>query len=140
MRVKTIRMNVEKCGMHGWYDAGAKDFVRISRWIRVRENYNPSPRNPLWYYAMDGYGHTTSDDKCNTNELYLDYFEHRGRKYAIEQFWALGNPFYAATIVSYRGKDGKTHFLSGVDSEALYDPIYIELDEYGERVRLYQEA
>lgn len=38
-------------------------------------------------------------------------------------------------------KDGKLHYLSGVDMDGdLYHPIYVEFDEYCENVRVYEEA
>ena len=139
--MKTIEMQRERCGAKGWYKDGTATFRRVSRWISVKQNYNPSKRNPLYDYTMDERGYKPYQDKFNPeNGLYLDYFEFRGKKYAIEQFWSLGNPFYSAETVSYTGEDGKTHYLSGIDSEPLYNPLYIEMDAYGERVRVYEEV
>lgn len=136
-----VTMDVERCGCNGWYSDGKRDFKRVSRWIKVKNHPNPTPRNSLWYYAMDGYGHNPFSKEFDPSEgLYLDYFTFDGRNYAIEQFWALGNPFYSALTLSYEDKKGNRCFLSGVDSEPLYDPLYIEISDGGEYVRVYKEA
>ena len=71
--------------------------------------------------------------------MFLDYFTFNGKNYALEQFLSLGNTFYCPVTYSYQTKDGKTLFLSGVDGENIYNPIYIEIDENGENVRVYIE-
>lgn len=136
----TITMDIERCDSKGWHSDGKRNFKRMSRWIKVKENYNPTPRNSLWHYAMDGYGnHPYEKDFDPERGLYLDYFTFGGRKYAIEQFWALGNPFYSALEVSYVDKNGKRNYLHGIDSEPLFDPLYIEMSDCGEYVRVYRE-
>ena len=137
----TIEMNVERCGHDGWHPDGTRMFERVSRWMKVKHNYNPSKRNPLWDYVMDGYGYKPYQEKFDPSEgLYLDYFTFEGKNYAIEQFLALGNPFWTAVSYTWQDKDGKWYCLSGIDGEPLFDPIYIELDEYGENVRVYREV
>lgn len=138
--MKQIEMNVTRCGSAGWVEDGTKIFNRVSRWIEVKQNYNPCPRNTLWYYVRDEKGYNPRENNFNReNGLYLDYFSYHGRNYAIEQFLALGNPFYTAISYSYH-EGGKPFCLSGVDGENIYNPLYIEMDEIGEYVRIYEEA
>ena len=140
--MKTIEMNVQRCGGKGWHDDGTKTFKRVSRWITVKQNYNPRKNNSLWDFVMDGYGYKTTDNNFDPEKnggIYLDYFTFKGRNYAIEQFFALGNPFYMPVTYSY-DENGKKIFLSGVDMYGdLYKPIYIEMSECGESVRVYEE-
>lgn len=137
--MKKIKMTVERCGDKGWQEAGTQTFERLSRWKQVKHNYNPTKRNPLWYYATDGYGYHPHDPKFDpSGGVYLDYFTFGGRNYALEQFLALGNPFTTAVGYSWK-ENGEKHCLSGIDAEDLYGPLYIELGPYGESVRIYQE-
>ena len=60
--------------------------------------------------------------------------------YALERFWGCGNYFHGIPEYFYT-EDGETHYLTGVDMDGdLYNPIYIEGDGTGERVRVYIEA
>lgn len=68
---------------------------------------------------------------------FLDYFIYHGKKYALNQFMRLGSNFIPE--VYQFEENGKTQFLSGVDSENYYNPLLIEVDEYGESVRIYEE-
>ena len=141
--MKKITMTKTVCGGNGWHDDGTQEFYRVSRWIEVKHNYNPSKNNPLWCYVMDGYGYKPGDNKFdpeNNGGLFLDYFTWNGRTYAIEQFLALGNPFWCPETYSFEDTDGKTHYLGGVDMEDYYNPIYVEFSDCCEQVRVYTKA
>ena len=128
------------CGNNGWIETTPQKMRRVSRWITIKHNYNPRPNNYLWDYVMDENGYKPYQNTFNPeNGLYLDYFTWRGRNYAIEQFWRLGNPFYTAFSLAYEIENGGLCYLSGVDAENIYNPIYIEFDECCERVRVYEE-
>lgn len=112
---------------------------RVSRWIRVRHNYNPSKRNSLWYYVTDGNGRKEChSDFDPTTGLCLDYFVWNGRKWAIEQFNSVYGTMGIPPIF-FEDENGKTSFISGYDSENYYNPILIELDDGCEYVRVYEE-
>lgn len=137
---KKIEMKVTRCGNTGWVEDGTKIFNRVSRWIEVKQNYNPCPRNSRWYYVQDENGYKPHENNFNPeNGLYLDYFSYHGRNYAIEQFLSLSHPFYLPVSYSYN-EGGKQFCLSGVDGENIYNPLYIEMDETGEYVRIYEEV
>ncbi len=125
---------------NGTYQYHAKrKFVRVSRWITMKCNYNPTKRNALWDYVQDGSGYHPYQEKFNPEEgLFLDYFEFNGRKYALEQFIAIGS--IADSIGHAEGyiENNQRYFLNGYDGNDYFHPLYIELDEYGERVRLYE--
>lgn len=104
-----------------------KQIERISRYIKIKQQYNVTERHSLYYYA----------EKIDENENVLDYFVFNGRKYALSQFMRFGYPITAVYIQWYE-KD-KLHFMSGFDSENYFYPLLLELDEYGEYVRLYEE-
>lgn len=139
--MKEIKMTVIRLSSDGWKETETETFYRVSRWIRVRQNYNPSKSNNLYDYASDEYGYKPYQDEFNpANGLTLDYFKWNGRNYAIEQFGTLGNPFYMPVCYKYTEK-GKEHYLSGVDMDGdIYNPIYIECDEYCECVRVYERG
>ena len=137
---KVITMKSERCGNSGWIDNGTRNFRRVSRWITVKHNYTPNKRNSLWDYVMDENGYKPYQDNFTPeNGLYLDYFRFNGRNYAVEQFLCLGNPFWNPVTYCYEDENGKTCYLSGVDMENYFSPIYVEFDEYCENVRVYIE-
>ena len=108
---------------------------RISRWIAIKHNYSPNRGNSLWYYVMDGSGYREGNPNFNPHDgLYLDYFRWNGRNWAIEQFYRMDYPEF------WEDEDGKLNWLSGYDSENYYNPILIEIDEYCENVRVYEEV
>lgn len=137
--MRAVVMKEQRCDSYGWHETGAKMFRRASRWIKVRTNYKPTKRNSLWDYVLDENGKHPNDKKFDPNSLFLDYFRWNGRNYAIEQFLCYGNPFWNPVTYSYE-EDGKRYFLAGCDRENYYHPISIEMDDYGENVRVYEEA
>ena len=111
-----------------------REIKRVSRWIEIKHNYSPNKRNSLFYYATDENGYRDGQNAFNpANGLYLDYFKWNGRTWAIEQFMRLNYPIF------YNDSDGKLGVIGAYDSENYYNPILIELDEYGEHVRIYEE-
>ena len=132
-------MKHESCGNNGWYENGEQKFKRVSRWITIRHNYTPNKRNALWDYVQDENGYKPYQDNFSPeNGLYLDYFRFNGRNYAIEQFGCLGNPFWFPDTYRYTDKPGKAYYLSGIDMDNYYNPLYIEFDEYMEKVRVHK--
>lgn len=112
---------------------------RVSRWITIQHNYNPGKQNRLFYYAMDENGYREGQEKYNPeNGLYLDFFRWNGRTWAIEQFINMASPW--AVPVMFYDETEKLNHLAGYDSEDYYNPVMIELDECGERVRVYREV
>lgn len=110
-----------------------REIKRVSRWIEIKHNYSPNKRNSLFYYATDENGYRDGQNAFNpANGLYLDYFKWNGRTWAIEQFMRFDYPIFYE-------ENSKLHYLAGYDSENYYNPILIEIDEYGERVRVYEE-
>ena len=140
--MKEIKMHVSRLGNKSWFDDGVKTFYRVSRWIKVREKYNPGKNNRLWDFVEDENGYKPYQDSFSTeNGLYLRYFVFRGKTYAIEQFYCLGNPFYMPVSYYYEDNEGKYCYLSGIDMYGdLYKPIYIEMSECCEYVRVYEEV
>ena len=117
-----------------------KGIVRVSRWIKIKCNCNPNKNNHLWDYVTDENGHHPYDDKFDGSRVYLDYFKYDGRTYAIEQFIAVGS--VADGIGHHMGyiENGEKLYLSGYDSENYFSPLYVEVDSWGEKVRLYKDA
>lgn len=113
--------------------------TRLSRWITIRQAYNVNRRNSLFEFATDENGYTPGQDEYNPeNGTFLDYFIFNGRKYAIKQFIALGSVMCCGAPYEFTDTDGKSTFVSSVDYYGdLYNPLYIEFDKYGERVRVY---
>lgn len=117
-----------------------KDFYRVSRWIKVRTNYNVSKRNRLYEFAMDENGCKPNDANFNPdNGLFLDYFTFNGRNYATEQFYLLDCMWIGEQYTYTENKE--KHSLSAVDMFGnLYNPVYVEFDAFCERVRVYEVA
>lgn len=113
---------------------------RVSRWIKIRQNFRPNRRNSLWYYVMDGNGHREGQsDYDPSTGLFLDYFIWNGRKWALEQFIALGG-MMGGTPIFFENEDGKTSYIAGYDSENYYNPILIEFGDGYDYVRVYEEV
>ena len=100
-----------------------KEITRLSRWIKVRTDYNITERHSLYYYAND----------CGDGGKCVDYFIFRDRKYAIGQFFILDYPIF------FEDTDGKTTYLCGYDCENYYNPLLIEIADCGEYVRVYSD-
>jgi hypothetical protein len=106
----------------------------------VKQNYTPNKTNSLWDYVMDENGYKPYQDNFNPeNGLFLDYFVWNGRTYALDQFLRFDS---IADIIGHSTgyiENGEKHFLAGYDSHEIFNPVLIELDEYCEHVRIYEE-
>jgi len=102
---------------------------RVSRWIKVNTAYNITERHSLFYYA----------EQFDENENTLSYFIHKGTKYAINQFFRFGSAWVTGSTPIFYEND-ELHHLAGYDSENYYNPIFIELSDDGEAVRIYREV
>ena len=118
---------------------GKHTVTRLSRWVTIQHNYNVSKRNSLYDYSTDGSGYHPHEDRYDpTDGTYLDYFRYGGRTYAIEQFVSLGSMWIGGQPYQFIDTDGSVSCVAAFDIDGcLYDPLYIEIDEYGERVRVY---
>ena len=118
---------------------GKNTVTRHSRWITIQRKYRVNKNNGLYEFSMDGNGNKPSSGRYDPSTgTYLDYFRFNGRNYAIEQFVALGSVWCGGEPYQFIDTDGKTTFVTAVDfSGDIYNPLYIELDEYGEKVRVY---
>ena len=66
---------------------------------------------------------------------YLTFFRYHGREYALSQFIAR----FGAWGFDQRGETYPA-FITGYDADGdIYTPLLCELDEYGDRIRLYVE-
>ena len=119
---------------------GKYKIVRCSRWITIRQNYNVNRRNSLFEFSTDENGYKPHQNEYKPeNGTYLDYFRFNGRTYAIEQFIAIGSVWCGGVPYTFIDTDGKITVVCAVDFYGdLYNPYYIELDEYGEKVRIYE--
>lgn len=102
---------------------------RVSRWIKINQAYNITERHSLFYYA----------EEIDDSENILDYFIHKGKKYAINQFYRFNTMITPATAPTFYENDKQTR-IAGYDSENYYNPILIELSDDGEAVRVYMEV
>ena len=138
--MKCVYMERHILDDYGWkVENDRVPFMRLSRWISIRHNYDPHKRNKLWDYVIDEQGY--SPDHCGFNpdgNLVLDYFIYNGQTYALNQFMRVDSPFSPVRYF-FEDENGKKSYLSGYDTEAYYNPIYIEFDDEYERVRLYRE-
>ena len=118
---------------------GKHDFIR-SRWLKVQNAYNVTPRHSLWDFVSDENGYKPHDKMFNPeNGNFLDWFMYRGRKYAIEQFVGLGSVWCGGVPYEIQETDGKSTFIHAVDfSGDIFRPLYIEISEYGDYVRVYE--
>lgn len=123
---------------------GNNKIIRRSRWIRVRTDYarRVNKNNSNYDYYTDGSGYSTYDDKFDPTEgVYLDYFTYKGKKYPLSRFYSLGCQWLSMSPYEFIDTDGKPLYIGAMDMDGdLYitgDTLYLEMDEYGERVRVY---
>ncbi len=116
-----------------------EQITRVSRWITVQHNYHPNKSNSLWDYVCDDAGYHPYQEKFNPeNGMFLDYFRHGGRTFAVDQFYRLESMFVSTPMIKYK-EHGELHYINSVDMDGnIFRPLYGEWDEYGERVRLYE--
>ena len=120
---------------------GKYELTRLSRWIQVKHNYNPSKRNKLWDYVTDGSGYHPYQDKFNPKDgLFLDYFRFKGTNYAVESFYGIGSMAVCGTPYFYEDKEGKLNVIGAIymDGNIFAPSLYAEFDECVEAVRLYE--
>lgn len=123
---------------------GKNKVTRLSRWIQIRTDYarRINKNNSNYDYYTDGAGYRVYDDKFDPTEgVYLDYFTYKGKKYPISRFYALGSMWLSMRPYEFIDTDGKPSYIGAMDMDGdLYitgDTLYLEMDEYGERVRVY---
>lgn len=106
------------------------EFERVSRWVTIKTDYNITERHSLSCYAED----------CGDGEKCVDYIIHKGRKIATGSMYRLGTMFISEPVHEFI-ENKETHFISCVDMDSnIYDPFYIEVDDWGEKVRLYKRV
>lgn len=114
-------------------------FERISGWLPRQTIYNPTSRHSMYYYRTDEYGYREHDSEFNpVNGTYVDGYKYKGTWYAVERFFALGSAFLGGTPFMPVADDGEQVVIGAMDMDGnLYNPLYLEMDEYGEYGRLY---
>lgn len=107
-------------------------YRRVSRWIAIDCKYITS-RHSLWDYADK----SSEDEK----EAPVLCFRYNNRLYAIGQFVRFDFPFRTDMTGHEFKENGETHTLCAYDAmRGLFNPLILEIDSYGEHVRLYEQA
>lgn len=105
-------------------------FKRASRWITIRTDYGITPRHSLYDQA----------DDCGDGEKCVSYIRHKGITIPTSQMILLSSMVCGFQKPYTFTKNGETHTIGAVDFWTnLYNPYYIELDQWGEKVRLYEK-
>ena len=105
-------------------------FKRCSRWIAIRTDYDITPRHSLYELA----------EECEGGEKCVSYIQHNGITIPTSQMILLGSMACPGEKPFEFKEKGETHAISTVDFWTdLYNPYYIEFDEWGEKVRLYEK-
>ena len=104
-------------------------FKRVSRWLTIRNEYNIAPGHELYEVGYDD-----GDERC------IDYVNFKGYCISTQSMYALGSMWISERPHKFI-ENKEEHFISAVDMDGdLYDPYYIEMDKYGEKVRLYKKS
>lgn len=105
-------------------------FIRVSRWISRKTDYNITEKHGLYCYAED----CGDDTKC------VDYIIYKGYRIPLGAMYCLGSLFIGGNNYEFI-ENGETHFISAVDMDGdIYDPYYIECDPWGDKFRLYKKV
>lgn len=97
-------------------------FKRVSRWITIKDAFSIRKDNMLYAFSTDNY---------------VQYFIHKGKKYALNQFIVLDSTWIGGNQHIFV-ENGKECYISAVDCTNYYNPYYLELSKDGEKVRLYE--
>lgn len=105
------------------------EFIRVSRWINRKTDYNITNRHGLYCYAED----------CEDGTKCVDYIVHKGYRIACSAMYAIGSMFvYGKPYEFIENKEN--HCICAVDMDGdIYDPYYIEISEDCEKYRLYKK-
>lgn len=116
-----------------------KRFTRVSNWIEIKHAYKVNKNNQLWDYVVDSNMNPSYSERFDSSfGVELDYFKFKSESYALGQFLRIGGSADSfGHRVGYIENDD-FHLLHAVDSHPIYKPLYLEFDEFGERVRLYE--
>lgn len=105
-------------------------FIRVSRWIRRKTDYNITEKHGLYCYA----------DNCCDDTKCVDYIVHKGYRIACGAMYAIGSIYVYGEPYEFIENKEK-HFISAVDMDGdIYYPYYIEYDEWGDKFRLYKKV
>lgn len=106
-------MNRQKVFYYTGKDYTRRDYkekyTRVSRWIKI--DYTPT-------------------------EAARPFFRHANKRYYFDDIMRVNYP--GTTPTEIKAEDGETVLLSGYDSTTYYKPLFVELDDGGESVRLYR--
>lgn len=100
------------------------------RWIPIQCAAGITPRHSLWEYGDDnGTGETRT----------AWYFNHYGHRFALGQFIRYGGPWGPPVPPMWEEADG-LHHMAGIEIDRWDHPLMIELSEYCDYVRVWQEV
>lgn len=99
------------------------------RWISIQYAPSITARHDLYEYG----------DSNGDGTRALWYFNHYGHRFALGQFIRYGGPWGPPVPPMWEEADG-LHRMAGVQADRWEAPLMVELDEYGERVRVWQEV
>lgn len=71
----------------------------------------------------------------------VPFFRHNNRRYKLDDFLRINYPYYDSEVITdtINAKDAKEVIqLSGYEANEYYKPLFIEISDSGDGVRLYQ--
>ena len=86
-------------------------YTRVSRWIKI--DYTPT-------------------------EAARPFFRHDNKRYYLDDFLRTGSPWSGLASEAIKAADGEAVNLAGYEAEVYYKPLFVEIDDGGEAVRLYR--
>lgn len=105
-----------------------KELKRVSRWITIQV-FPITKRHSLYAYAEP------SDMGQPDGEQVISAFRFRNRWYAVNQFLSRYG------ILGFDQKcEEYPEYIHGYDAESYFRPLYCELSDDGEKIRLYEEC
>ena len=69
---------------------------------------------------------------------YVSYFDFDGMTYALDEILRLGTPWLSEPMHDFIDIDGSFSSIVGVEATSYMHPIYIELSDCGDYVRVYE--
>lgn len=68
----------------------------------------------------------------------IPYITHNGRRYRLDNFYRLGSAWCPGEAFTVTDAAGRKATLHGYEMDEYYKPLFIQLDEYGEKARLFK--
>ena len=106
---------------------------RCGRWHNIKYCVVKNKNNQLYDYVMDSINRGDREP----GDMGIEYFEVDGMKYTLDDLYCRFGLLMGFDLKCERYPKQINCYS---DKKSIYDPVYFELDEYGEKLRVWEEV